>query len=247
LLLGTAAGGYVLSATSTLGIALSDTTGTLSVARGGTGSTTLTGLLKGNGTGAIQTAIAGTDYLISALTSIGPTGQITTGPAVTLATSTSLTNGITSAISIVGSGSTLTFTPSQSGTLAAGGGGTGINNPTAAGILLGSYAGGAWQQLATSSLRLSTTDIIEGTKLFYTDTRVNDYIHASTTIPKVYTSNTFTNTNTFSGSSLFNGGVTIGTLTGPLQAVNGVVSATTSIGVAYGGTGLTSAPSFGQI
>jgi hypothetical protein len=39
----------------------------------------------------------------------------------------------------------------------------------------------------------STTDLSEGTRLYYTDVRVNDYIHASTTIPKVYTSNTFTN------------------------------------------------------
>ena len=34
----------------------------LTVTNGGTGSTTLTGLLKGNGTGAVQTALAGTDY-----------------------------------------------------------------------------------------------------------------------------------------------------------------------------------------
>jgi hypothetical protein len=247
LLLGTAAGGYVLSATSTLGIAISDTTGTLSVSRGGTGSTTLTGLLKGNGTGGIQTAIPGNDYLISALTSIGPTNQTTTGPAVTLATSTSVTNGMTSAISIVGSGSTLTFTPSQSGTLTAGGGGTGISNPTAAGVLVGSYAGGSYQQLATSSLGLLTTNVAEGSNLYYLDSRVQSFVHASTTIPKVYTSNTFTNTNTFSGSSIFNGGVTIGSLNGPLDARNGVVGATSSIGVLYGGTGLTSGPSFGQL
>ncbi len=46
-------------ATSTLGIILSDTTGTLTVARGGTGAITLTGLLQGNGTGAV-TAVTGT-------------------------------------------------------------------------------------------------------------------------------------------------------------------------------------------
>jgi hypothetical protein len=40
----------------------SDVTNTLPVANGGTGSTTLTGLLKGNGTGGVQTAVAGTDY-----------------------------------------------------------------------------------------------------------------------------------------------------------------------------------------
>ena len=37
---------------------------TLAVNFGGTGSTTLGGILKGNGTGYIQSAIAGTDYLI---------------------------------------------------------------------------------------------------------------------------------------------------------------------------------------
>jgi len=36
-------------------------------------------------------------------------------------------------------------------------------------------------------------------------------------------------------------------LNGPLQANAGVVSATTSIGVRYGGTGLTSAPAYGQL
>ncbi len=36
-------------------------------------------------------------------------------------------------------------------------------------------------------------------------------------------------------------------LNGPLQANAGLVSATTSIGVLYGGTGLTSAPSYGQL
>jgi len=50
----------------------------------------------------------------------------------------------------------------------------------------------------------------------------------------------------------FNGGLTasaltLGTLEGPLHANAGVLSATTSIGVLYGGTGLTTAPSYGQL
>jgi trimeric autotransporter adhesin len=45
----------------------------------------------------------------------------------------------------------------------------------------------------------------------------------------------------------FSGGITVGSLNGPLQANNGVVSATSSIGVLYGGTGLSSAPAFGQL
>ncbi|MGE5541397.1 MAG: hypothetical protein ACM3TU_03955, partial [Bacillota bacterium] len=79
----------------------------------------------------------------------------------------------------------------------------------------------------------STSDLAEGSNLYYTDARVNAYINGSTTIPKTYTSNTFTNSN------IFNGTLTVGSLNGPLQANGGVVSATTSIGVLYGGTGQT--------
>lgn len=41
----------------------SNVTGTVAVANGGTGATTLTGLVKGNGTSAMTAAVAGTDYL----------------------------------------------------------------------------------------------------------------------------------------------------------------------------------------
>ncbi len=41
-----------------------EVTGTLPVANGGTGSTTLSGILKGNGTGLVQTAIGDTDYQV---------------------------------------------------------------------------------------------------------------------------------------------------------------------------------------
>lgn len=47
--------------------------GTLSVASGGTGTTSLTGLVKGNGTAAFTAAVAGTDYL--APSAIGSTVQ----------------------------------------------------------------------------------------------------------------------------------------------------------------------------
>jgi fibronectin-binding autotransporter adhesin len=127
------------------------------------------------------------------------------------------------------------------GVVAAGNGGTGISSVTAAGVLLGSYAGGSYQQLATSSLGLLTTNVAEGTNLYYLDSRVQSFIHASTTIPKTYTNNTFT------GAQTFTGGVTVGTLNGPLDARNGVVGATTTIGIVYGGLGLTTAPTLGQI
>jgi trimeric autotransporter adhesin len=156
----------VVSATSSIGVLY-----------GGTGSTTLSGLLLGNGTAALNTATIGSGLSLSGtvlsntgVLSIGPVGQTLTGN-VTLATSTNTQNGLTSALTIVGSGSTHTFTPSLSGTLTAGGGGTGIGNPSVAGILLGSYAGGSWQQLATSSLGLLTTNVAEGSNLYFTNAR----------------------------------------------------------------------------
>lgn len=75
----------------------------------------------------------------------------------------------------------------------------------------------------------------------WSTTSADFYVNASTTIPKTYSANTWT------ASNVFNGGLTIDALNGPLQANNGVVSATTSIGVVYGGLGLTSAPAYGQI
>lgn len=51
-------------------------TGILSVQKGGTGTTTLSGLLKGNGTDAIVSATAGTDYLTPSITSTFTAAQI---------------------------------------------------------------------------------------------------------------------------------------------------------------------------
>ena len=50
------------TATNTLAINFSDLKGNATVSQGGTGSTTLSGILKGNGTGLIVTAVAGSDY-----------------------------------------------------------------------------------------------------------------------------------------------------------------------------------------
>lgn len=55
-----ALGNVVAFATSTLGIALSDTTGILAANRGGAG--TVSGILKANGSGTVSAAAAGTDY-----------------------------------------------------------------------------------------------------------------------------------------------------------------------------------------
>ena len=49
---------------------ITNLTGTLTVPNGGTGATTLTGLVKGNGTSAMTAAAAGTDYAAA------PTGTV---------------------------------------------------------------------------------------------------------------------------------------------------------------------------
>jgi hypothetical protein len=63
-------------------------TNPLQVANGGTGSTTLTGLLKGNGTNALTLAVPGTDYL-------APSGALGTPTSGTLSSCTvDGTNGV---------------------------------------------------------------------------------------------------------------------------------------------------------
>ena len=73
-------------------------TGNLPVANGGTGATTLTGLVKGNGTSAFTPAIANTDYLTpsgsaASLTSFPTLNQNTTGSAATLTNARTI-NGV---------------------------------------------------------------------------------------------------------------------------------------------------------
>ncbi len=67
-------GGLVFETTQlAIDLGASAITGTLAVGDGGTGATTLTGILKGNGTSAFSVATAGTDYLSNASTVDGGT------------------------------------------------------------------------------------------------------------------------------------------------------------------------------
>ncbi len=99
----------------------------------------LSTILKTNGSGSIVPAIAGTDYVTSAITALGAAGQTQTGATQLFATSTSAFNGLTSALTIVSSGNTHTFTPALSGTLTVEGGGTGATSLT--GLLQGNGTG----------------------------------------------------------------------------------------------------------
>ena len=67
-------GGLVIESTElAVDLGASSITGTLAVADGGSGATTLTGILKGNGTSAFTAATEGTDYLSNSSTVDGGT------------------------------------------------------------------------------------------------------------------------------------------------------------------------------
>ncbi|MEY4380833.1 MAG: hypothetical protein RJA92_213 [Bacteroidota bacterium] len=69
--------GYGTAAASTATNLATGVTGTLTVANGGTGATTLTGLIKGNGTSAMTAATAGTDYQAPIVLTTTGTGAAT--------------------------------------------------------------------------------------------------------------------------------------------------------------------------
>ena len=118
--------GTALAITGSSTINTLNLTNALSAAFGGTGSTTLGGILAGNGAGAVKSVVVGSGLTFdgttlatngSGITAIGPTGQTQTGGTQILATTTSTFNGLTAGITIVGNSSTQTFTPTLSGTL----------------------------------------------------------------------------------------------------------------------------------
>jgi len=67
---GTPASKRITFANVEASLSVANQTGTLAVAHGGTGATTLTGLVKGNGTSAMSAASAGTDYYAPSSTDV---------------------------------------------------------------------------------------------------------------------------------------------------------------------------------
>jgi hypothetical protein len=87
--------GYGSAAVSSTPNLTSGVTGTLPVANGGTGATTLTGLVKGNGTSAMTAAVAGTDYQAPlTLTTTGTGAATLSGTTLNIPTPSSGGGGV---------------------------------------------------------------------------------------------------------------------------------------------------------
>ncbi len=125
--------GYGTASTTDLA---SNVSGTLSVANGGTGATSLTGLVKGTGTSALTAAVAGTDYQ-------APLTLTTTGNGAATLSGTTL--NIPSVSSTVNSGSI-------SGTIAVANGGTGATTLTG-------YVKGTGTTAMTASANIPVADV----------------------------------------------------------------------------------------
>lgn len=131
--------GYGAAAASASTNLVSSVTGTLAVANGGTGATSISGLLKGNGTSAVSAAVAGTDYQAPLTVTTSGTGVATlSGNTLNIPTMTNYSLPTASAsalggikvgtnLSIDGSGvlSANSNAGSISGTVAISNGGTG--------------------------------------------------------------------------------------------------------------------------
>ena len=136
-------------------------TGTVQVVSGGTGVSTITGLVKGNGTNAMSAAISGTDYLAptgsaAALTNFPTLNQNTTGNA---ATATKLAapkniNGVafdgSADITIAAAASTL------SGTVQVANGGTGLTTAGLTGQVLTTVGSGTLSWTTPTSISVGT-------------------------------------------------------------------------------------------
>jgi hypothetical protein len=144
----------------------SGVTGTLAVGNGGTGATSLSGLVKGNGTGAMTAAVAGTDYQAPlTLTTTGSGAASLSGTTLNIPSTTNYALPTASAstlggvkvgtnLSIDGSGvlSADVSATTISGTLAVGKGGTGATTLTG-------YVKGTGTSAMTASASIPVADV----------------------------------------------------------------------------------------
>ncbi|MFA6306183.1 MAG: hypothetical protein WC639_00005, partial [Patescibacteria group bacterium] len=241
-------------------------TTSIGVMYGGTGSTTLTGILKGNGQGSIQTAILGADYVnngyfsgtspinysngtISITQSSGSTnGYLSSTDWTTFnnkiaSTSLSAQNNLTysSATGVIGVNGDYAISLTASST----NWNTFYNTPSnriAAGSLLswdGNTLNSSLVQLGQIG-DVSTSTLAYGHLLVWDGTNWQDTATSSLGISTTGLVGTL-------GADQGGTGQDSSGWNGPVSVANGVWQATTSIGVMYGGTGLTLLPSYGQL
>jgi hypothetical protein len=226
------------SADITITAAASTLTGTVQVANGGTGISTITGLVKGNGTNAMSAAISGTDYLAptgsaAALTNFPTLNQNTTGNA---ATATKLAapkniNGVafdgSADITIAAAASTL------SGTVQVANGGTGLTTAGLTGQVLTTVGSGTLSWTTPTSIivgTISNTSNVNGASI---TGGVLNLAPADGTNGGVIT----TGNQTFAGSKIFTNNINVNQLN---VGAPGSGSQNTMLGVAtyaYGAPG----------
>lgn len=159
-----------------------------------------------------------TSSINNGITSIGPVGALQTGPAITLATSSTAFNGLTSSTTITASGNVITFANTLAGLLGTGGGGTGLSTYTTGDLLYSSATNvlakraigtggfvlasvdGVPNWVATSTINNGVTAIggvgqqLTGSIILATSSTAFNGLTASTTITCVTLTCTFANT-----------------------------------------------------
>ena len=246
--------GYGTAATSASTNLATSVTGTLAVGNGGTGATTLTGLVKGTGTSAMIAAVAGTDYLApngsaASLTNFPTFNQSTTGNAATVTTNANLNGDVTSV------GNTSTVVKINGTSLASLSTGI-LKNTTSTGVPTIAVAGTDYQEPITLTTTGTGAATLSGTTLNIP--AVSSTVNAGSISGTVAVANggTGATASTGSGSVVLS---TSPTLTTPALGTPSAVVLTNATGlpltsavtgtlsVTNGGTGLTSPGTSGNV
>lgn len=220
-------------------IPASNITGTVTVPQGGTGATTLTGYVKGSGTSALtaSSTIPNTD-----ITGLGTASTKDAGAALGVATLDSagkvpisqIPDAVIGALNYQGTWNATTNTPTLTSSVGTKGyyyvvsvaGTTDLNGVTD--WQIGDWAvynGTAWQKVDntdgvtsvngfTGAVTLTTTNISEGTNLYYTDARARASLSAGTGISYNSTTGVITNSSPSLG----------GDVVGPASATDNAIA-----------------------